>query len=330
MITRFVIHNIWLLDLLCLVVVPAILVLIGYLLWRRNKCRGSHRLPLSSKVLIISGLLLSAIYAYGRFVGTRQLEVRHVEVAFADLPPAFDGYRLVQVSDLHLGSLPDGMLRQVVDSINAQKPGLILFTGDLMNCDSKEVKSQLPELKRLKAGDGILSVLGNHDYGFYETEDPMWADADEGRLVGYELDLKWRVLMNGWRKMRGPDGTSRLVIAGMEDDGEKPFSNEHGDVNLALYGVSRNDFVILLEHNPESWRRKILRHSHAQLTLSGHTHGGQVSLFGWSPASLRYRECEGLYNVGDRYLYVSKGVGGAIPFRLGAKPEIVVITLKKK
>ena len=132
MITRFIIHNIWLLDLLFMLVIPATCLIIGYLVYSR-KSQSSAPVPRTSKFLIILGLFFSAIYAYGRFVGTRQLEVKHVELAFADLPEAFDGYRLVQVSDLHVGSLPEGMLRYVVDSINAQNPGLILFTGDIIN-----------------------------------------------------------------------------------------------------------------------------------------------------------------------------------------------------
>ncbi len=333
MITRFIIHNIWLLDLLFVLVVPAILILCGYLVYRhksRTSKRTSHLVPRTSKFLIILGLLLSAIYVYGRFVGTRQLEVQRVELSFADLPEAFDGYRLVQVSDLHVGSLPDGVLHSVVDSINAQKPGLILFTGDLINSRSDELKPYISELKRLKAADAVVSVVGNHDYGFYETEDVKEAYMDEGRVVNMQQDdLKWRVLLNEHRWLYAPD-SSRIAIAGMEDDGQPPFSDEHGNLGMTLRGIRRSDFVIMLEHNPDSWRRKILRHCHAQLTLSGHTHGGQLSLFGLSPAALRFHCYNGLYTIADRHLYVSKGVGGAIPFRLGAKPEIVVITLKKK
>jgi predicted MPP superfamily phosphohydrolase len=323
MIVRFIIHHLWLVDLLCLLVAPLLIIVVCRLLGRRHRGRNSV-------VGIVLALLAAATYGYGRFVGTKQLEVRRVTLTFADLPSAFDGYRLVQFSDLHLGTLPDGMLQRVVDSINAQQPDLILFTGDMVNCESSEMERQLPQLERLKAKDAICSVLGNHDYGFYEYDGAFEADSDEGRLVTMQIDMKWRVFMNGYRYVRR--GDQRLVIAGMENDGEDATlrSPQKGDLSAALDGIRRNDFVVLLEHDPTSWRRKILRHCHAQLTLSGHTHGGQLSILGWSPASLRYRECEGLYTLNRRHLYVTKGIGGAIPFRLGATPEIVVITLKKK
>lgn len=321
MIVRFIIHHLWLIDLLFLLVIPAIL-LIGFFVRRR---RG--RQSLTSYLLPLAAIIIAGGYAYGKYVGTQQLEVRRVELAFKDLPEAFDGYRMVQVSDLHLGSLPDGMLKRVVDSIMALKPDLIAFTGDMINCQSTEMERQLPQLKRLKAADAIVSVLGNHDYGTYEFENPMLAYDDEGRVVSHQIDMKWRVLMNGYRYVRR--GDSRLVLAGMENDSEDEHFQK-GDISEAMNGIRRTDFVVMLEHDPTCWRRKILRHCHAQLTLSGHTHGGQISLFGWSPASLRYREYEGLYTIGDRQLFVSKGIGGAIPFRLGATPEIVEITLRKK
>ena len=324
MIVRFIIHHLFLIDLLCLLVVPLLILFFGWYLTRRRHKKSCL------VVGVILALAVAATYYYGKFVETRQLEVRHVELTFADLPEEFDGYQLVQVSDLHLGSLPEGMLERVIDSINAQKPGLILFTGDMINCVQKEMESQLPQLKKLKAKDGICSVLGNHDYGYYDKGDTQTASIEEGSLVSTQMDLKWRVLLNGYRYVRR--GDKRLVIAGMENDSEEssPWHPQKGNLNIALDGVRRTDFLIMLEHDPTCWRRKILRHCHAQLTLSGHTHGGQVSILGWSPASLRYRECEGLYTINDRHLYVSKGVGGAIPFRLGAKPEIVSITLKKK
>ena len=317
---RFLLNNIIAVDVFFLAVLP---VIAAILVW----CfAGRNRKSLFKGIVV--AFLLSSVYAYGRYVESRQLTVSHVELSFKDLPAAFDGYRIVQVSDLHVGTLTADMLRRVVDSVQTQRPQMIAITGDMQNCESKELVPMLPQLKRLKAPDGIYSVLGNHDYCDYATffDDDFERTLDIGRLVGTQQTLGWTVLMNGHRFLQRD--SSRIVVAGMENDGEGHFPAK-GDIGSTLFGVKRNDFVIMLEHDPTSWRRKILPHCHAQLTLSGHTHGGQLSLFGWTPASLKYKETGGLYRNGDRCLYVTKGIGGGIPVRLGVKPEIVVITLKK-
>ena len=146
-------------------------------------------------------------------------------------------------------------------------------------------------------------------------------------LVNEQEELGWRLLANSYRRIRR--GHDRIYIAGMENDGEGHFP-QRGNLSEALIGLNRESFVVMLEHDPTSWRRKILPHSHCQLTLSGHTHGGHLSLFGWSPAAFRYREWGGMYYAGDRAMNVSTGVGGVIPIRFCMDPEIVVITLKKK
>lgn len=311
-IVRYIIHNLWLLDLFFLLVVPLLVMLVG---WKRRR-----------KAALLLTVLMVGTYLYGRYVGTARLEVRRVQLSFADLPEAFDGYRLVHVSDLHAGSITHDLLRRVVDSINAQKADMVVFTGDMQNVEPRELEPLLPQLKRLKAPDGICSVLGNHDYGDYAYGDDFERTENIGRLMYLQEEMGWYVLANEHRKIRR--GSQRLVIGGMENDGEGRFP-QRGDIGSTLNGVRRSDFVIMLEHDPTSWRRKILPHCHAQLTLSGHTHGGQLALFGWSPASLRYREYEGAYSLSGRYLYVTKGLSGAIPFRLGVSPEIVVIELKK-
>ena len=139
--------------------------------------------------------------------------------------------------------------------------------------------------------------------------------------------MGWHLLNNSHYRIRRD--SAAIYIAGMENDGEGRFP-QLGDIRLALSGLNRQSCVIMLEHDRTSWRRRILPHSHCQLTLSGHTHGGQFSLFGLSPVMVNYSESAGMYYAGDRALYVSTGVGGVVPFRVGVKPEIVVITLKKK
>lgn len=268
---------------------------------------------------------------YGTFVGFTRLEVRHVEYASADLPAAFDGYRIAFFSDAHVGTLTGTrrpLLERVVDSINAQHADVICFVGDLQNQHPDEIAAARPLLKRLKARDGVYSVLGNHDYAEYSglTDDYERAMLCE-EVCRQEGLLGWRLLLNTHCYIRR--GSDSIVIAGMENDGDGRFP-QLGSIPNALWGVRRSDFIVMLEHDPTSWRRRILPQCHAQLTLSGHTHGGHLSLLGLSPAAIRYREYEGLYHVGPRALYVTKGVGGVVPFRFGTPAEIVVITLRKR
>ena len=278
------------------------------------------------------GLLLVGagwyVLLYGTLVGFGRIEVRHVEYASADLPPAFDGYRIVQFSDAHVGTYTgwrEDILRRAVDTINAQQADLIVFTGDLQNKVPDEIEAHRQQLSRLKAHDGIISVLGNHDYTEYSDRSSFDKTADMGRTVSAQYEMGWHLLTNSWRRIRRDSAS--IFIAGMENDGEGRFPQK-GKIQEALEGLSRRTFVVMLEHDPTSWRRKILPHSHCQLTLSGHTHGGQLEVLGLSPAMIRYREWGGMYYAGDRAMYVSKGLGGVIPIRFGTSPEITVITLR--
>ena len=271
------------------------------------------------------------ILFYGTFVGFQKLEVRRVELCFADLPAAFDGYRIVQFSDAHLGTYTEKrqhLLKRAVDSINAQKADLIVFTGDIQNQRPEEIKPHIELLSTLKARDGVYSVFGNHDYPDYIDADPYTKQTNFEKTFSYEQKMTWHVLYNSHVNLyRGADS---IVLAGMANDGEGRYPQK-GDVANTLWHVGRDAFIVMLEHDPTSWRRRILRQCHAHLTLSGHTHSAQFSLFGWSPLTLLYREVDGLYTAGPRrqQLFVSKGLGGVVPFRFGATGEIVVITLRK-
>ena len=267
------------------------------------------------------------VLLYGSFIGNRRFEVKHVEIALSDLPSAFDGYRIVHFSDIHTGTIDSLLLKQAIDSINAQEADMIAFTGDIQNKQPQEIMPYKELLTTLKAKDGVFSVLGNHDYPDYVELPPFEASMNEEKTIVHQMDMGWNILLNGHRFVRR--GQDSIAIAGMENDGEGRFPAK-GNINNALWGLDRGTFVVMLEHDPSSWRRKILKHCHAQLTLSGHTHGMQFELFGWSPLACVKKECDGLYQIGGRYLYVSKGLGGVVPFRFGATPEIVVITLRCK
>ena len=251
-------------------------------------------------------------------------------IVCSDLPQSFDGYRIVQFSDAHVGTMTGwrkAMLQRAVDSIMHQRADMIVFTGDLQNIEPHELPEHLAQLSRLKAPDGVYSVLGNHDYAVYQRADSATKAANCRLTCEYERRAGWQLLLNEHRTIRR--GSDSLIVAGMENWGIAKRMPHRGDVGKTLAGLQRSAFVVMLEHDPSAWRARILPESWAQLTLSGHTHGGQLRLFGWSPVSFTYDEWGGLYHEGRRHLFVSTGLGGLIPFRLGISGEIVVITLKK-
>jgi len=279
------------------------------------------------------GLLLAPciwyILLYGSFVGFYKMDVNRQTYYSPELPAAFDGYKVVLFSDAHVGSFlgsKQWLLQRAVDSINAQRPDMIVFTGDLQNIQPTELYRQRDILAQLKAKDGVYSVLGNHDYAEYVGCDEAMKVANCRETVSLERQMGWTLLLNEHRVVDRDN--SRIIIAGMENDGDGRHFPQKGDIAKTLEGID-HDFTIMLEHDPSAWRRKIIPDGRAHLTLSGHTHNMQFGIFGWSPMKLTGREVNGWYQEGRQSLFVTAGLGGLIPFRFGANGEIVVITLKK-
>lgn len=270
------------------------------------------------------------IFIYGYTIGFHKLSVKHVSLEFRDLPEAFDGYRIVHFSDAHVGTFTDSrreILARAVDSIRAQKADMIAFTGDIQNIQPSELPPVMPLLASLSAPDGVFSVLGNHDYSEYIGKRSVDKAANERLTISLERQMGWTLLLNENRILRR--GNDSIVIAGEENGGTPPHPQK-ADLRKALSGIAPASFVILLQHDPSEWRRSILPASGVQLTLSGHTHGGQLSIFGLRPTSLLTSEDCGLYEQQGRCLYVNAGLGGVVPFRFGMPSEITVITLHKK
>lgn len=273
-------------------------------------------------------LVLAELYIlfHGTMVGTDRLNVRQVTIEFDDLPKAFDGYRIAQFTDVHLGSMKDELMLRAVTAIDDMRPDLIVFTGDIQNMGPDELPRFAQTLKRLKAKDGVMSVLGNHDYSRYVNLPPDEALRNERMTRDFETSVGWQLLLNDNRIVRR--GSDSIVIAGGENDGRPPFPAK-ADLKKAMRGIHAKSFVVMLQHDPSAWRRHILPQTNAQLTLSGHTHGGQISLFGLRPTELVGKEDDGLYVEGKRKLFVSTGLGGFVPFRFYMNPEVVEITLKR-
>lgn len=304
----------------------------------------SHFFPKASKACSTASntlsILLFLIMSIGLTFGPSRLIVEKAEFRSEDLPAAFDGYRIVQFSDLHLTSFAGHPERveTIVDNIMDQHPDMIVFTGDLVSIDVDEMDGFDAILGRLKAPDGVYSIMGNHDYLTYARYLPSKEQArHRQQLIGRQREMGWDMLLNEHRIIRR--GNDSIAVVGVENDGKPPFP-ERGDLKKALRGIpgygtpdngSQRMFKVLLSHDPTHWRRKVLPDTDIQLTLSGHTHGMQFMIFGLSPSKLFYPEWKHMYHEGERGLYVSLGVGEAlIPFRFGAWPEINVITLHRK
>lgn len=273
---------------------------------------------------LVLGAVAVAAYAYGLTGGFSQVRVRHVSLSFPDLPPSFDGYRIAHLSDLHLGTFRGWRhktLEAEVDSILRQHADLIVFTGDMQNMHPEEMERELPLLQRLSP---MLLVLGNHDYGQY-AGNAKESDARLLKRLKKDEARLGQTLTNSCTFVENPHSHERLWIVGEENYG-KPM---RADWRKATRGVPDSSFVIYLQHNPQAWRDYILPRVRPQLTLSGHTHGGQMQLFGLRPTMLSGHEDCGLYEEQGRYLYVSAGLGGLVPFRLGLPNEVVLITLHR-
>ncbi len=270
------------------------------------------------------------ILFYGIFIGFNKLEVNRHTYTSPALPEAFDGYKIVLFSDAHVGSYTERneeVLKRAIDSINAQQPDLIVFVGDLQNTQPQDIYRHIDVLSSLKAKDGIYSILGNHDYGDYICGNTARKVANCRETISLERQFGWTVLQNEHRNISRDK--SSIVIAGMENDGDGIKFPQKGDVIKTLKDVKEGTFILMLEHDPSAWRRKIIPDGRAQLTLSGHTHKMQFSIFGWCPMTIYQKEVNGWYQEGGQSLFVTAGLGGLIPFRFGSTGEIVVLTLRK-
>lgn len=287
----------------------------------------------SELALIIAAVpFLGLIYGLTR--GRHYYKIRKETLYFKDLPDAFDGFTITQLSDIHSGSFSS---RNGVDKgialVNQQQSDLILFTGDLVNNDATEMDPWISSFAKLKAGYGKYSVLGNHDYGDYkhwETEGHKSANLI--RLKQVHGEIGFRLLLNEAVTIE-KDGQG-ISLIGVENWGKGGF-HKYGDLKKAAVNVPDNAFKILMSHDPSHWDAVTLGHDqHIHLTLAGHTHGAQfgIELFGlkWSPIKYVYKQWAGLYQQGEKYLYVNRGFGFlGLKGRVGIWPEITVITLKR-
>lgn len=320
--------SIFLIVFLCVNVPKAIFTLTT--LSFKGIARKVHHHFYESYIGLAISLVTMAYLIFGTTVGKEYFQVKEITIPSKDLPKEFDGYRIVQIADIHTGSWGTDTqpMQKAVDIINAQQPDLIVFTGDLVNNLASELDAFIPVFSQLKAKHGVYSVLGNHDYSTYiKWEHPSQQEEQLESLKQKQAQMGWTLLNNQHVKLH--QGKDSIALIGVENSGRPPFP-DRARLSEAMKGTE-GMFQILLSHDPSHWRREVLPKTDIHLTLAGHTHAMQTKFFGFSPARLVYPENEGLYQEGEQMLYVNIGLGHLLyPMRLGAWPEITLLTLKTK
>ena len=301
---------------------------------------SGNTMPLAGRRKFISqiSLGLAAIpfisFIYGIVQGKYNYKVLKYQLTFKDLPEAFDGFTITQISDIHSGSFTNReKIQYGVDLINEQKSDIMLFTGDIVNNKADEMDNWINVFDKLEAKDGKYSILGNHDYGDYmDWDNPQDKIDNFQKVKDIHKNIGFDLLLDEHRYLE-KDG-QKIALLGVENWG-KGF-NKAGDLKRAAVGVEKEDFKILMTHDPSHWEYKVKQDPfNYQLTLSGHTHGLQMGIeipgwFKWSPSKYVYKQWAGLYKEAGRFINVNRGFGyHAFPGRVGIWPEITVIELKK-
>lgn len=310
------------------------------LFFRSRKTDSGFQLPSRRRFLSTIALGIAAVpftsLIMGMYRGKYNYKVFEYELEFEDLPDSFDGYRIVQISDLHCGSFDNKeKVKYGIDLIKEQQADALFFTGDLVNNTAEEMQEWKDLLRTVRARDGVYSVLGNHDYGdYYRWKSPDDKKTNFARLKQVHQEMGWDLLLNENRTLT--KNGENLYIVGVENWGNGRFP-KYGDIDKAAEDLRASDFKILLSHDPSHWEEIVQTHQkNFQLTLSGHTHGMQFGIeipgvIRWSPAKYRYKYWAGIYKEYNRYINVNRGFGYlAYPGRVGIWPEITLITLKKK
>ena len=330
---QWLLAKMWLLFGYLSVYVPKFLGVLFDLLASIPVLFGHRRIKALTVAGIIVGATSLAAMWWGALAGRMMIDRNNIDIYVTDLPEAFDGYRIVQFSDLHTGTFNTDttFVSRLVDQINATRPDAIFFTGDIVNRESSEITPFITTLRRLKANDGVYAILGNHgDYIEWPSAEAKQENMQ--KLVDAYRQAGARLLPNETAWLHRHNDS--IAVIGVENIGEPPFP-VYGSLTRAYPHLGDNTTKILLTHNPMHWVDSIAGNNavNVPLTLSGHTHAMQIKIAGMSPSALRYPTWGGLYaDAHERHqLYVNIGCGTiGFPMRLGATPEITVITLRRR
>lgn len=284
---------------------------------------------------LFSGFLPFFVILYSVFRSLYRFKVHRIKINFETLPANFEGFRIVHISDLHLGSFKSRhhILDRAVKIINHLEPDFIFFTGDLVNNNAWELKGWQTVLKKMVAKMDKFAVLGNHDYGDYSEWKNATAKQSNFESIKYFYKkIDFQLLLN--EAVSIEKNGEKIAVLGVENWGKPPFK-QYGDLKKALKNVAKIPFKILLSHDPSHWNAEVTEKTNIALTLSGHTHGMQAGINikskNWSPIQYKYKQWAGLYKHLNQYLYVTRGLGWmGFPGRLGMRPEITLIELHHK
>jgi predicted MPP superfamily phosphohydrolase len=287
-----------------------------------------------AKSALIAGALPLATFSFGIISGAHDYRVRKRVITSPNLPKEFDGIRIAQLSDIHTGSFFNKTAVQGgVDLLNAQKPDLVCFTGDLVNNQSDEAKPYLDIFKKVDAPLGVHSTMGNHDYGDYRGWSTKEAKIkDVAQLHDMHRYMGWNIMLNENKTIK-VDG-AEIALLGLENWGAGGFS-KYGDMEKTYKGTEEIPYKILLSHDPSHWDAQVRpQYPDVDLMLAGHTHGMQFGIeigdWRWSPSKFVYKQWADLYQEGNQYLYVNRGYGFiGYPGRVGILPEITILELKR-
>jgi len=287
-----------------------------------------------NRLALLAGVIPLTAFIYGMVRGAYNYQVKKVVLKFPNLPPAFNGYRALQISDLHTGSFTSSEpLKKAVALINKQNADLVFFTGDLVNNIATEVLPYIDVLKNITARDGLFSIFGNHDYGDYVNWENQEAKVNNLKhLSEAHQKIGWRLLLN--EHVTISKENAQIAILGVENWSTRLHFPKYGNLAKAYSGSEKTPFKVLLSHDPSHWDGEINKlYPDIDLTLSGHTHGMQFGInipgFKWSPVQYVYKQWAGLYQKGSQYLYVNPGLGFlGYPGRVGFLPEITVFEFR--
>lgn len=298
-----------------------------------NSAEQLERRKLASQIALSVAAVPFISLVWGLVKTAYDFKVHRINVSSSKIPAAFHGLKIVQLSDIHTGSLQSSrQLRKAINLVNELKPDLIVFTGDLVNNQSDEALPYMDMLKELHAPMGIYSILGNHDYGDYthwDSPDDKKRNMDE--MYSIHRKLNWRLLLNEHVTLEREE--EKIALIGIENWGANLNFKQYGKLDQAYHGTENYAYKILLSHDPSHWSHEVLnKYRGIDLTLSGHTHGFQFGVeipgFKWSPSQYIYPQWAGLYRSREQLLYVNRGLG-CIGYmgRVGIKPEITLIEL---